>query len=54
MTIEEERERHAQLDTFGGYDWGDPVRLLTIAARVEFTEAQMRIATEVLESRCVA
>lgn len=54
MTIEEERERHAHLDTFGGYDWGDPVRLLTVAPRAVFTEAQLRVADAVLAGRWAA
>jgi len=54
MTLEAERLRRAQLDSFGGYDWGDPVRLLTVKAPVEFTEAQLAIAGDVFDRRWAA
>lgn len=54
MDVEVERARRGMLDTFGGYDWGDPVVLLTVRPTVTFTEAQLAIASDVFDRRWAA
>ncbi len=48
----QEIKEHRMRDTFGGYDWGNPIRLWTIRARREpFTIEQLRIAERAQASR---
>lgn len=54
MDVEVERQRRAELDSFGGYVWGDPVKLLTVKVPVVFTDAQLAIAVDVFDRRWAA
>lgn len=44
LTLEEAVEDRRMRDTFGGYDWGDPIRLWTFTPEPEFTREQFAIA----------
>ena len=49
--IEREAEQHRLRDTFGGYDWGDPVRLFYRRPGRVFTDRQLEVARRALEDR---
>lgn len=49
MNLAEEIEDHLMRDTFGGYDWDDPIILWTIRPPLPvFTPEQLKIAERVL------
>lgn len=45
---------HRMRDTFGGYDWGNPIRLWTVNPPTEFTPTQLAVADRWLEGRWAA
>lgn len=51
--IDEEIREHTMADTFGGYDWADPIRPWYRPARIDrtFSDRELEIAEQALATR---